>query len=120
LIVEQKRDVDLKKARRKIKELHERGEGNLARFLQDSDSEEYDAILTALNTYEFVSCGIRSKAFSEEIYKRLRYSTVLRDWKAFEGFVIEFRKQKNSDSFFQEFEWLYERWKKSPVKIHPK
>ena len=113
--MEQKRDVDLKDAREKIKEMHEHHESNLARFLQDKDSVEYKAIMVALNTYEFVSCGIRTKAFSEEVYKRLRYSTVIRDWESFRGFVIEFRKEKARDSFFQDFEWLYDRWKKDPL-----
>jgi len=80
--------------------MHEHHEGNLARFLQDKDSKEYAAILKALNTYEFVSCGIRTNAFSEQVYKRLRYSTVIRDWESFEGFVTEFRREKDKDSFF--------------------
>ena len=71
--------------------------------------------MLALNTYEFIACGIKMSAFSEKIYKRLRCTRVIKDWEAFEGFVIEFRKQKKSETFFQEFQWLYSRWKKDPL-----
>jgi hypothetical protein len=120
LIVQQKRDEKLLAARHCIMVMHEKGEKNLARHLENPDSEECKAILLALNTYEFVACGIKLGAVSERIYKRLRFSTVLKDWDAFEGFVIEFRRQRGGDTFFQDFEWLYGRWKKHPLKSNRK
>ena len=116
LIIEQKRDKELTEARELIRVMHENGETNLARHLNLPDSTEYKAILLALNTYEFIASGIRTNAFSESVYKRLRFSTVIRDWESFEGFVTEFRKQKKRDTFFQDLEWLYHRWKKNPLK----
>ena len=116
LIVDQNRNEKLSNARKKIREMHEHNESNYARFLQDPDSKEYDAIMMALNTYEFVASGIRSNAFNEDVYKRLRYSSVIRDWESFKGFVAEFRNQKKITSFYQDFEWLYQRWKKHPLK----
>jgi hypothetical protein len=92
-------------------------EHHFARFLPDPISPEYKAILLTINTYEFIGVGIRAGALNEEIYKRLRWSMVIRDWEAFEGFIAEFRKQHERDSFFQEFEWLYRRWKNSPLAV---
>jgi Domain of unknown function (DUF4760) len=103
-------------ARETIKNLHEKGEKNLARYLNDLESAEYKAIMFSLNIYEFFATGIRTNALSEGIYKRLYFSVVLRDWESFQGFVMEFRKQKASETFFQEFEWLYHQWKKKPLK----
>jgi hypothetical protein len=97
--------------------MHGRGETNLARFLQDTTCPEYKAIMLSLNTYEFVACGIRTGAFSEKVYKRLRCTLLIRDWESFEGFVTEFRKLRGGGAFFQDFEWLYKRWKKSPLKV---
>jgi hypothetical protein len=116
LIVEQGRDSELKEARKTIRDMHERGETNLAKYLQTTDSEEYKAILLTLNTYEFVACGIRTAAFSEEVYKRLRCSTALKDWESLKGFVTEFRRIKGKQTFFQDFEWLYLRWNADPLK----
>ena len=96
--------------------MHDDHEKNLARFLQDPTCEEYKAILLALNTYEFIASGIRTNAFNEKVYKRLRWSMIIKDWEAFEGFVIEFRNTEGRNSFFQDFEWLYKRWKGSPLR----
>jgi hypothetical protein len=96
--------------------MHEREASNFARYLDDTDCEEYKAIMRTLNAYEFVASGIRERAFSEAVYKRLRCSTLIKDWEAFQGFVIEFRKQKSKRTFFQDFEWLYKRWSQQPLK----
>lgn len=122
LIVEQKRDEKLMAARHLIVRMHENKEDNLARYLNDKESEQYKAIMLSLNSYEFVACGIKTGAFSDKVYKRLRYSTLIRDWKAFEGFVIEFRKkhEHEGDTFFQDFEWLYKKWKRKPLKPNKK
>jgi hypothetical protein len=116
LIVEQKRDQELIKAKLKIREMHEHKETNLARHLQNPESEEFKAILLALNTHEFIATGIRTGAFSEEVYKRLRWSTVIRDWESFQGFVADMRNEKRRATFFQDFEWLHKRWKKYPLR----
>ncbi len=120
LIVDQKRDPELTDARRRIREMHDRKDTNLSRHLQDIECQEYKDILLALNTYEFVASGIRIGAFSEEMYKRLRCSVLLKDWEAFKGFVIEFRIQKQIPGLFQDFEWLYKRWKTKPLKADSK
>lgn len=116
LIVHQTSDAELKEARKIIKGMHEKDETNLARYLQDTNSAEYKAILKCINTYEFVASGIRTNAFSEVVYKRLRCFLLIKDWEALEGFVAEFRKLRGHATFFQDFEWLYRRWKKNPLK----
>ena len=116
LIVDQRRDAELIAARLVVKALHDREASNYARYLDSTDSEEYKAIMLTLNAYEFVASGIREKAFSEAVYKRLRCSTLIRDWESFQAFVIEFRKQKSRKTFFQDFEWLYKRWTQQPLR----
>jgi len=120
LVVEQKRDTKLTVAREWINKTKERGETNLAKYLESPESTEYQNILYALNTYEFVAVGIRTGAFSETTYKRLRYSTLIADWECFHGFVTEFRKRHGTQSLFQDFEWLHERWKNKPLKVNDK
>ena len=75
-----------------------------------------------LNNHEFVAAGIRGKAYDENLFKRMQCAVVIRDWEAFCGFVIEFRKLHHEDmgdsaeTFYQDFEWLAGRWKKNPLK----
>jgi hypothetical protein len=116
LIVAQNRDPELVKAKAAIRAMHENHETNLARHLQDPNSEQYKAILLVLNTYEFIASGIRTHAFDDEVHKRLRFSAVIRDWESLKGFVADFRIQKGKTTLFQDFEWLYQQWKKDPLK----
>lgn len=103
-------------ARQLILKMHESGENNLSKYLDKPESEEYKAILLSVNTYEFMSSGIREGAFDEATYKRIRYSTVLKDWGALGGFIVEFRRAKKRNTLFQDFEWLHDRWKANPLK----
>lgn len=116
LIIEQKRDEKLVAARHLILQMHDKGEDNLARYLDANESEQYKAMMLWLNNYEFIACGIKLGAFSERIYKRLRCTMLIRDWEAWEGFVVEFRNRRRGETFFQDFEWLYRKWKKNPLK----
>lgn len=117
LVMDQKRDQQLQKDRHFVLKMHEDGERNFAKHLENRESSEYKAILSVLNAYEFVGSGIREGAFDEDTYKRLRYSNVLRDWDNLCGFVLAFRRQKDISGLFQEFEWLVKRWRKHPLKI---
>lgn len=70
-------------------------------------------ILLVLNNYEFIAAGIKEGAFDEEIYKRMRRSIVIRDWKAFSGYITELRRSRSQDKLFAEFQWLASRWETS-------
>jgi hypothetical protein len=120
LVMDQKRDVTLVAARHTLMSLHESGEKNFAKYLEDTSSNQYKAILSVLNAYEFVGSGIREGAFDEDTYKRLRYSNVLRDWDNLCAFVLAFRRQKGIEGLFQEFEWLDKRWRKKRFKTDGK
>jgi hypothetical protein len=116
IIIAQNRDEATTEARQKIREIHQSQDYNLTRFVEQTNSEEYKAILTSLNNYEFIASGIRVGCFDEKIYKRLRYTTVLRDWEYLTGFVVAFRNTKGKATLFQDLEWLYARWKQAPLK----
>lgn len=119
LVFQQKHDMELIKARAKVVELHEKNDTNLAKYLHDKKSEEYVAIRVTLNNYEFIATGIREGAFDEAIYKRMRYSVVMKDWEALEGVLVEIRNMTGIKTLFQEFEWMCRRWKKSPLTDEP-
>ena len=115
LVLEQKRDATLKEARALLTRMHESHETNLSKYLDKPESEEYRAILLVLNTHEFVASGIREGAFDKKTYKRIRFSTLRKDWDALCAFVMEFRRVRNSRTLFQDFQWLNSRWEKKPL-----
>ena len=101
-----------------LKELIDSGEVNLAQYANQPTSEKYKSITFALNSHEFIAAGIKTHALSDEVYKRMRFSAVMRDWEAAEGFIAEFRKIKQKQTLFQDFEWLHRQWKKKPLQIN--
>lgn len=72
-------------------------------------------IQIVLNNYEFTAAGIKEGAFDEKIYKRTKYSLILRDWNAFSGYIAELRRAKNRNTLYMEFEWLAKRWGNRPI-----
>ena len=60
-------------------EIYLAGTQNLSQYLQDQTSKEYKAITAVLNSYEFLASGVRSKAFDDEMYKRLRFTQLMQD-----------------------------------------
>ncbi len=80
------------------------------------DSEEYNAIMHILNSHELVACGIKEGAYDEHLYKRLKYTAVMQNWSALQGFAHQMRTQMNSKTLYQDFEWLANKWAKKPLK----
>ncbi len=117
LVLEQKKDQTLIDARKHVLELIS-AQGILSRHLDDPNSVSYREIQTTLNNYEFIATGIREGALDEKIYKRMRYSIVVKDWEKLQGFVTEARTKKARPTLYQEFQWLGERWKKKPLKAN--
>ncbi len=120
VVLHQKGDSELGEAKRKLFKLHDDGHQNFAAFLAKKDCDEYQAIFKVLNGHEFIAAGIRQKAYDESLFKRMQCSTVIRDWNALSGFIMEFRntikgKVSNPETFYQDFEWLANRWMKDPL-----
>jgi hypothetical protein len=118
VVMHEKMNPALVAARKKVLALHER-DTEFVRFAlkEHADSDEATTILTVLNFREFVAAGIREKAFDEDMFKRIQFSVVARDWQACEGFVRELRRLRGRPTLFQEFQWLAERWLADPLKI---
>ncbi|WP_371813801.1 DUF4760 domain-containing protein [Diaphorobacter sp. HDW4A] len=64
-----------------------------------------------LNNYEYVSTGIHTGAFDEEIYKRMKRSNLIRDWDALKPYVCELRRKYGKPQLFVELETLAEKWR---------
>lgn len=114
VVLHQKCDAELQAARKKFAELHDAG-GGFTKYacgkLTDFEVENR-AILDVLDGYEFVAAGIRTGAFDEAIYKRMKRSLVIRDWKTLQPYVLELRNTTKRDQLYVELEWLATKWDK--------
>lgn len=85
---------------------------------KEKQSDTYKQITMLLNRYEFIAQSIKNSAFEEKIYKQMQYTNITRMWDRVCPLIYEIRQRQNSQTFYQEFEWLAKRWKKKPLKAH--
>jgi hypothetical protein len=48
------------------------------------------------------------------MYKRMKRSLVIRDWKTLEPYVLELRRVTKRDRLYAELQWLATKWEKEP------
>lgn len=114
LIVQQKMDVELIDATRRVYALRDNS-GPLSTHAE-KDSQERKDILRVLNNQEFIAVGVRLKAFDGAVYKQMQCTNVLRLWNVTRGFIHEIRQSDGKETIFQDFEMLACRWEKDPIK----
>lgn len=114
ILTHQQSNEDLLAANKLVNSLHD--SGVVWAQHMGADCDERAAILKVLNNAEFISVGVRLKAFDEKVYKELHCSTVLRLWNSSSGFIHELRNRTGKTTLFQDFERLATRWKNSPIK----
>lgn len=69
-----------------------------------------------LNFYERVAVSIREGIYNEQMIKRTSYTTVIETYDIAEPLIKAIREHINSETTYQEFEWLVKRWKARPLK----
>jgi Domain of unknown function (DUF4760) len=74
-----------------------------------------------LNTYEFISLGIRKKILDESYFREGYEPTLIRDWNAAKPLIEDIRHPADptatgtaDPTHFEHFEWLATRWKRPP------
>lgn len=78
--------------------------------------EENEVIMSILNHYEFIASGVFEGALDEKIYKRMKKSVFVRDWKALEPYVTELRRKEDRKKIYIETQRLAEKWEKESDK----
>ena len=68
-----------------------------------------------LNFYERVAVSIREGIYNENMIKRTSYATVMETWDIAEPLIKAVRQYINSETTWQEFEWLVARWRQFPL-----
>ncbi|WFQ80034.1 DUF4760 domain-containing protein [Xenorhabdus sp. SF857] len=69
-----------------------------------------------LNFYERVAVSIREGIYDEKMIKRTSYTTVIETYDIAEPLIKAIREHIQSETTYQEFEWLVKRWKANPLR----
>lgn len=80
------------------------------------NADQNEVILSILNHYEFIASGVFEGALDEGIYKRMKKSVFVRDWKALEPYVVELRRKEDRKKIYIETQKLAEKWEKEKDK----
>lgn len=117
MIINEQKDIQYNEAYTVVSQLLANKQ-RLIDFAQDLDKEceELTALRFVLNRLEFVAQGIRQGAFEEQIYKNLKYTSIVNLWAEVLPLVEEIRRKHKVTTYYQELEWLVNRWKENPIK----
>ena len=127
VVLDQLKDESLTDARLIVRNLKNALGGiDSQTILIPADSPTQQAFFTVLNSYEFMATGLKTGAFDKKTYKRMYYTNVVDNWNVLKDFVFRYREKyrkqhgsvagRRSETIFQDFENLAEKWKKRPLR----
>ncbi|ESK30173.1 hypothetical protein G971_01788 [Escherichia coli UMEA 3342-1] len=85
-------------------------------IITDEEMAERRKFQYILNFYERFAVSIREGIYDEKMIKRTSYTTVVETYDIAEPLIKAIRESINSDTTYQEFEWLVRRWKANPLR----
>lgn len=122
-LFESRKDKDYVDSLHILKKAHESGKSFRSyvfpiagTIISDEEMDERRKFQYILNFYERVAVSIRQGIYNEEMIKRTSWTTVIETWDIAEPLIRAIREKINSDTTYQEFEWLVKRWKKNRLK----
>lgn len=101
-----------------LSELHASEDKNMRTFAckEKFDTSECIHIRYVLNHYERIAIGIQEGIYDESMLKKASYSSVRNLHDQAKPFIDGVRDSEKTKTYYQEFEWLVERWKNKPLK----
>lgn len=117
-------DKEISQGYATVRELHDAKDANL-RTLAAPEGEENirkaEEIRYVLNHWERISVGIQEGIYDEVMFHKNNYTTVINLYERAEPLIKAIREKEMKETFYQDFEALYDRWKKKPLKaLKPK
>lgn len=80
---------------------HEKDEGRRVQYI--------------LNFYERVAVSVRAGIYDEDMLKKTSFTTIIDTFETADPMIKAIREKTRSTTVYQEYEWLYERWKHCPL-----
>ena len=98
---------------------HASHDSNIRGFVTDPakrGTPEALDIIFVLNYFEGVSIGIQEDIYSEPMFKRNYWGTLVRSYERALPLIQAMREIPGKGTTYQELSWLAERWKRKPLK----
>ncbi len=83
---------------------------------EQKDTRECEHVRYVLNHYERIAIGIQEGIYDEVMLKKASYTSVRKLHDQAKPFIDGVRENESTKTYYQEFEWLVERWKNKPLK----
>lgn len=115
LLLNSRADKELVEGLRCLAKLHDSATENTRSYAspEKSSTPQAQSIRYVLNHWEYVSVGIQSKIYDEEMLRRASYNTVVKLFQCARPFIDRLREDTKRPTLYQELEWLYLRWEKA-------
>ena len=109
MLLREQQDEQHNSLRQKFLQL--RDDGNLVQWVNDPKSDQCTVIRGMLNKYELIASGVREGIIDEALYRRSILDHLVKDYDQCKPFIHEVRRITDKRSYYQEFEWLAEKWR---------
>jgi hypothetical protein len=91
------------------------GKGKISKDLKDAeDDTDRNALRRVLNHYEFIATGLRNGDFDERLVRDSERAAILTLFEKSQDFIWNLRDARRRITIYENIEWLYSRWEKSP------
>lgn len=78
---------------------------------------ERQQLVYCLNFYERLAVGIHHGIYHEIMIKQVFYNSIINNYSIAEPFINAIREKENRNTYYQEYEYLVLRWRKSPLSV---
>ena len=85
---------------------------------KEKDKEEKRKIGYYLNFFERVSVSIKNGIYDETMLKEVLFNTAIKNYDIAEPFIKAIREKHGRNTYYQEYEWLVDKWKREPLKAN--
>lgn len=85
--------------------------------LTSQESQERQQLVYCLNFYERLAVGILHGIYHEKMIKQVFYNSIINNYFIAEPFIKAIREKESRETYYQEYEYLVTRWRKSPLRL---
>lgn len=118
-LFESKHDYGFWDGHKVIREIHESSRSFRDLIYNDNLSED-DVVKRRqihyfLNFFERVSVSVKNDIYDECMLKQVFYSSAVKNFDIIEPFIKALREKYNTNTYYQEYQWLARKWAASPL-----
>lgn len=116
LVISAKQDDYQRESIKVIRDYHEDAHKDIVSLAHKSSDDNVvkaqKHLRYILNYFEYISVGVRNKIYDEKIIKDSMFGTISKTYTQCKPYILKARELSSSNTIYQEFEALAQRWAK--------